>query len=109
MRLRNRWFPRVTRRRHTASNLGRQIVNVAMLRRAGRQCQGFDFEDRLEEIGMEENKLFERGFDLYRKYKDKDWGLIDSISFVLMSERGITDALTFDRHFEQAGFNALMN
>jgi len=53
-------------------------------------------------------ELFKRGFDLYQKYKDKDWGLIDSISFVVMGERGVTDALTFDRHFEQAGFNAMM-
>jgi predicted nucleic acid-binding protein len=51
---------------------------------------------------------FERGFALYRRYQDKQWGLVDCISFAVMRERGMTDALTFDQHFTQAGFNALM-
>jgi len=53
-------------------------------------------------------ELFERAFDLYKKYKDKDWGLIDCISFIAMADAGITEALTFDQDFEQAGFKALM-
>lgn len=52
--------------------------------------------------------LFQRGFAYYRAHRDKDWGLVDCISFVVMKERGIKDALTFDRHFVQAGFQALM-
>jgi hypothetical protein len=35
---------------------------------------------------------------------DKEWSLTDCISFVAMNERNITDALTSDHHFEQAGF-----
>ena len=34
--------------------------------------------------------------------------LTDCISFVLMSEEGIAEALTGDHHFEQAGFTALL-
>ena len=52
--------------------------------------------------------LFHRGLDLYRARQDKKWGLTDCISFVVMRERGITDALTADKHFEQAGFNVLL-
>ena len=52
--------------------------------------------------------LFERGFELYRRYKDKTWGLIDCISFVVMEDRGIVDALTTDDDFKQAGFNPLV-
>jgi predicted nucleic acid-binding protein len=52
--------------------------------------------------------LFNKGVDLYRRRTDKEWSLTDCISFVVMSERGITDALTADHHFEQAGFRALM-
>ena len=52
--------------------------------------------------------LYRRGFALYRERPDKEWSLTDCISFVVMRERGITDALTADRHFEQAGFNALL-
>ena len=35
-------------------------------------------------------------------------GLTDCISFVVMEERGITDALAYDQHFVQAGFRALL-
>ena len=52
--------------------------------------------------------LFRKGFALYCKYADKTWGLVDCVSFVVMRENGITDALTNDTHFQQAGFNALM-
>lgn len=52
--------------------------------------------------------LFRRAFDLYKSRSDKVWGLIDCVSFVVMRELGITDALTADKHFEQAGFNILI-
>ena len=45
---------------------------------------------------------------LYRERPDKEWGLTDCISFVVMQERGISAALTADEHFQQAGFRALM-
>lgn len=52
--------------------------------------------------------LFQKGVDLYRRRPDKDWSLTDCMSFVVMSERGITEALTGDQHFKQAGFTALL-
>lgn len=52
--------------------------------------------------------LFEQGLDLYAQRPDKRWSLTDCISFVVMRECGITEALTADRHFEQAGFAILM-
>lgn len=52
--------------------------------------------------------LFERGIGLFRQRPDKDWSLTDCLSFVVMQDEGITDALTGDRHFEQAGFRALL-
>jgi predicted nucleic acid-binding protein len=45
---------------------------------------------------------------LYRQRTDKEWGLTDCISFVLMSKKGLQDALTTDGHFRQAGFRALL-
>ncbi len=52
--------------------------------------------------------LFERGCDLYATRPDKAWSLTDCISFVVMADEGLTEALTGDRHFEQAGFVALL-
>lgn len=37
-------------------------------------------------------------------YEDQDFSLADAVSFALMAERGITDALTLDHHFATAGF-----
>ena len=52
--------------------------------------------------------LFERGVRLYLERPDKDWSLTDCISFVVIEDHGITEALTADHHFEQAGFIALL-
>jgi len=52
--------------------------------------------------------LFEAGVELYVRRPDKAWSLTDCISFVVMQEHGIREALTGDRHFEQAGFIALL-
>ena len=54
-------------------------------------------------------QMFEQAFDLYKTYQDKEWGLIDCVSFVVMREKGVNQALTFDRHFIQAGFQVLMS
>jgi predicted nucleic acid-binding protein len=52
--------------------------------------------------------LLQEGLSLYRSRTDKEWGLTDCISFSLMKERGITEALSADIHFRQAGFKALL-
>lgn len=53
-------------------------------------------------------ELFEEAFRLYRTHEDKEWGLIDCLSFVTMRQAEIEEVLTFDRHFVQAGFRAIM-
>ena len=45
---------------------------------------------------------------LFNSRQDKEWSLVDCASFVLMTRRGITEALTTDHHFEQAGFVRLL-
>ena len=50
---------------------------------------------------------YTRGLSLFAQRVDKSWSLTDCISFQVMSERGILDALTGDHHFEQAGFRPL--
>jgi len=53
-------------------------------------------------------QLFVQAFAEYKKYQDKEWGLIDCVSFTVMRQEGVDQALTFDHHFEQAGFQVLM-
>jgi predicted nucleic acid-binding protein len=55
-----------------------------------------------------EAETFAQGMNLYRNRPDKNWSLTDCISFVVMKRAGITEALTGDHHFEQAGFKALL-
>jgi uncharacterized protein len=45
---------------------------------------------------------------MYKRHADKEWSLTDCSSFLLMKEFGIEDVLTFDRHFNQAGFRTLL-
>ncbi|HEY9173654.1 MAG TPA: PIN domain-containing protein [Verrucomicrobiae bacterium] len=52
--------------------------------------------------------LFQRGVDLFEQRADKAWSLTDCLSFLAMRAEGLTDALTGDHHFEQAGFRALL-
>ena len=62
----------------------------------------------LVEIIPASSRLFTAALELYRSRGDKDWGLTDCASFVVMSERGFSEALTTDDHFRQAGFRALL-
>jgi predicted nucleic acid-binding protein len=52
--------------------------------------------------------LHERAIELYIRFADKEWSLTDCVSFLVMRDRGLGEALTGDHHFEQAGFVALL-
>ncbi len=60
------------------------------------------------EIRQVDDELYEAGWKLYASRPDKEWGIVDCISFVLMNDLKITEVLTADRHFEQAGFIKLL-
>jgi predicted nucleic acid-binding protein len=60
------------------------------------------------EIVPASRELLDRALELYHQHADKKWTLTDCVSFVIMRERKLTDALTGDKHFEQAGFAALL-
>ena len=51
--------------------------------------------------------LLQEALALYRARPDKDWGLTDCVSFVLMQREGLTEALTADIHFRQLGFRKI--
>ena len=55
-----------------------------------------------------DTSLLERAVKFYRQHADKAWGLTDCISFIVMSDRGLTTAVTADGDFQQSGFRALM-
>ena len=47
-------------------------------------------------------------WNLCKARPDKPWSLVDCTSFVIMQQLNIQQALTTDRHFEQAGFIRLL-
>ena len=51
-----------------------------------------------------DEQLLNDALMIYEQHQDKAWSLTDCISFVVMKKRGISEALTADHHFEQAGF-----
>ncbi len=53
-------------------------------------------------------ELFSKALNFYSSRMDKEWGLTDCISFVVMKDRKLTDVLTTDHHFEQAGLKSLL-
>ena len=55
-----------------------------------------------------DKEIYKEAWQVYSTYLDKDWSLTDCMSFVVMREKGITEAFTTDKHFEQAGFNILL-
>lgn len=71
-----------------------------------RLVQALKSEPAVEILGPT-TEWFDRGVALYADRGDKHWTLTDCISFVVMQERRLTDALTGDQHFTQAGFAAL--
>jgi uncharacterized protein len=60
------------------------------------------------EVVPASSALFQRGCALHAQRPDKEWSLTDCISFLVMEERELTEALTSDHHFEQAGFSVLL-
>lgn len=64
--------------------------------------------DAQYEIVEANRELLERGIQRYVARPDKEWSLTDCISFVVMEEHGVTEALTSDGDFDQAGFKALL-
>ena len=65
-------------------------------------------QDPKVEIIRASRELMQRGLRRYDERPDKQWSLTDCISFVVMEEAEIREALTGDKHFKQAGFTALL-
>jgi len=67
------------------------------------------WQDPRVEVHAVDRALMTRGIDLYAARGDKKWSLTDCISFVVMEEEDIGQALTGDVHFQQAGFRILFD
>ena len=64
--------------------------------------------DPTVEIVWVDEILHSKAVELLTERNDKGYSLCDAVSFIVMRERGLTDALTTDRHFSQEGFVKLL-
>jgi predicted nucleic acid-binding protein len=86
-----------------ALEIGNALCGQKYRRTTASLLNALNNDETIEVVPIGEGLL-----QLYKDRIDKDWSLTDCISFLVMQERRITDVLTTDRHFEQAGFRALL-
>ena len=55
-----------------------------------------------------DDDTYRRALSMFSARADKEWSLADCISFVVMRDRNISQALSTDAHFAQAGFEVLL-
>jgi hypothetical protein len=89
-----------------------ELIALALIRRIPRPVVLAFMMDMLdnpenEKVWVDE-QLHREGMKLLIDRQDKTYSLCDAVSFVLMRQRGKTEALTTDRHFEQEGFIRLL-
>lgn len=87
--------------------IGNALAKQRHRRSAVLLLEAIEQDARIDIVPLSED-LYSLAASLYKRHADKDWGLTDCVSFVLMRERGAQDALTTDTHFRQAGFRALL-
>lgn len=87
--------------------IGNALAGLRYRNAAVRLLDALENDPKIEIAPITE-ELCARAFALYRSRPDKEWGLIDCTSFVVMEDHKLTDALTADTHFRQAGFRVLL-
>ena len=94
----------------TTSLLFAEVVTFFNTR--GQHAKAVELGDMLLEspavelIHVDESLLLS-AWDWFKRHADKSFSLADCVSFLVMQQRGLEQALTFDRHFIQAGFQKL--
>ena len=87
--------------------VGNWLSPVPLRPLASRLLERIEQSERIEVVELT-SELCRKGWQLYAQRADKGWGAIDCISFIIMQERNLLEALTGDHHFQQAGFSALL-
>jgi predicted nucleic acid-binding protein len=87
--------------------IGNALAKLRYRRVAVELLSALENDPQVEIVPLSE-EWYGQAIQLYQARPDKEWGLTDCISFIVMQERGLTQALTPDEHFQQAGFQALL-
>jgi uncharacterized protein len=106
IRLKREQIPLVTTRA-VVLEIGNALAKPRHRQAAAQLISTLEADPSVEIVPLTE-ALYQRGFTLYSQRPDKGWSLVDCVSFEVMAERGVHEALTTDEHFDQAGFRALL-
>lgn len=87
--------------------IGNALAKQRNRRAAVQLLRAINTDPKIDVVPVSED-LYIRALNLYQQRLDKEWGLTDCISFIVMLDQQITDALTADKHFQQAGFRTLL-
>ncbi len=87
--------------------IGNALAKKRFRRGAVELLAAIESDPRIAIVPLSE-ELYARAGELFRRHADKEWGLTDCVSFVVMRGQGIWEALSTDHHFEQAGFRPLL-
>ena len=101
-------FPSVTSEMVLTELLNALCGRGEYLRQAGLSIVDSLQQNKNVEIVPQTPQLFAEALAFYRQRKDKSYSLTDCASMLIMRQQSIRDVLTFDRHFQQEGFNALL-
>ena len=101
-------FPSVTSEMVLTELLNALCGRGEYLRQAGLSIVDGLQQNKNVEIIPQTPQLFAEALVFYRQRKDKSYSLTDCASMLIMRQQNIRDVLTFDRHFQQEGFNALL-
>ena len=88
--------------------IGNALARLRHRQGAVALLRAIESDPRIEIVALSET-LFARAFELFQQRTDKEWGLIDCVSCVVMTERGLSEVLTADDHFRQMGFHVLLS
>ena len=87
--------------------IGNALSKVRYRQAAVRLLAALEHDPKVEIVPAAED-IYRRAVEIYSERLDKEWGLIDCMSFVVMTDQQLVDALTTDNHFRQAGFRVLL-
>lgn len=87
--------------------IGAALAKLAFRPAAIKLMDGLRADPNVEIVPFD-NRLFEAAYRLFCERPDKEWSLTDCMSFIIMQERHISQALAADEHFRQAGVLPLL-
>jgi len=99
--------PAIVTTRPVLIEIGNALAKPKYRSAAGALISAVETDERITVVPLTD-ELFDRAFQLFIARPDKEWGLTDCVSFIVMGDRKLREALTADKHFEQAGFRALL-